>query len=588
MLVNILHRTAQGPKYGIFREQQRTVHELGIRCTVFLHYRDLFNDTAIRDALEDRRQFGDEIGLALHDMSGPGLENVAGNLPAIWLFDAARKRVVLETILAKYREVFGQAPRAVASYHFDSSSLQILKSVAPEVGTVVGGCFEEGVRVFHGCNHSWYLFNEGMPWNPWYPSRTHALRPAVDEADSAGVVAVPHLVRDMSLSYEGRNDFWASHPPNVVRGMGNEASFNPYDLNLIDQYRMQEDFNGGYSYLNSFVGANWLTWNHNSEYPPEVCWHLYRTFLGYLAELKAAGSVRDLTLSEYGGWHRTNRRFATPEVYLAKEMLYGSGKHYVWFLDSRKRFLLDTTQAGSIGDIRNYGARVPVATGPDTPHREIGSYPYLVQSQHRTGSAHHHEDGARTSLLLLHGTHRVDLATCRTKVHTIEKSDTETRVTLTPATFRFPDGLTGEVVSRFRFEHNTALTRIEREVRNLSQPETTLRLVEHFKGAPGRTEYAEPLHDITLAALDAAGLALEEMPFDYAGVLKTVPGASAARARMPNARSCVTLAGERDGPAPVAVALKAGNLFSPYVTLQLHYELHGHGTITTRLLIDHL
>ena len=587
MFLNIMHRAALGPKYSIFREQQRTVHELGIRCTVFVHYKDLFDEQTIKDVTRDAAEFGDEIGLAVHDMSGPGLESVAGNLPAIWLFDKPRKEEILGRILAKFREVFGKHPKAVASYHFDSSSLAILKRLAPEVTTVVGGCFEEGVRVFHGCNHSWYLFNEGMPWNPWFPSKSHSLRPAQDEADSAGVVAVPHLVRDMSLSYEGRNDFWASHPPNVVRGMGNDASFNPYDLNLIDQYRMQEDFNGGYSYLNSFVGVNWLTWNHNSEYPPEVCWHLYRTFLKYLVELKDAGSVQDMTLSEYGAWHAANRKFAQPEVYLAKEMLYGSGKHYFWFLDGKQRYLIDATQGGSIGDIRSYCGKFPVETGPDTPNREIGSYPYLIQSQYRSGYAHHHEDGSRTTLQIEHDGQKVDLASCRTKVAGIERNDSETRVRLTPAAFKFKGGLSGEVHTSLVFGHNTGTTRVERHLAALSDTTAKLRLIEHFKGAPGRTEYAENLHGIVLSALGPDGKALKEVPFDYAGVLMPIAGAVAAQADIPQAKSRLRLSAAGSA-TPVAAALKCGNLFSPYFTLQLHYEVTGEASTATTITLETL
>jgi hypothetical protein len=425
-----------------------------------------------------------------------------------------------------------------------------------------------------------------MPWNPWFPSKSHTLRPAIDETDSAGVVAVPHLVRDMSLSYEGRNDFWASHPPNVVRGMGNDASFNPYDLNLIDQYRLQEDYNGGYSYLNSFVSANWLTWNHNSEYPPEVCWQLYRTFLNYLASLKAQGSVKDMTLSEYGAWHAANRSFAQPEVYLAKEMLYGSGKHYFWFIDGQQRCLIDPTQGGSIGDLRNYSGKIQVATGPDTPHRENGSYPYLIQSQYRTGYAHHHEDGARTTLQLEHEGQKVDLASSRTKVANVEQNASATTLTLTPASFRFKSGLTGEIVTRLVFEHNQGRTFIHRELRNLSQPGARLRLTEHFKGAPGRTEYPIDLHGITLTALDAQGASLLKMPFDYAGVLKLIPGSQAVQAEIPQANTRLTLTAETG--TPVSSGLKCGNLFSPYFTLQLHFELVGVGHISTRLELEPL
>ncbi|NEQ71083.1 MAG: hypothetical protein F6K21_37495, partial [Symploca sp. SIO2D2] len=99
MLLNIMHRTASGPKYPIFREQQKTIHEMGIKGSIFLHYRDLFDEQTITDIRKDREEFGDEIGLALHDMGGPGLDEIVGNLPAVWLLDKQRKREALQKIL---------------------------------------------------------------------------------------------------------------------------------------------------------------------------------------------------------------------------------------------------------------------------------------------------------------------------------------------------------------------------------------------------------------------------------------------------------------------------------------------------------
>ncbi|XHR29730.1 MAG: hypothetical protein ACFUZC_04065 [Chthoniobacteraceae bacterium] len=574
MHLNIFHRPAPGPLYEIFKRQQELVHSMGLKVTLFLHYRDLFDRAMVEDALRYAREQGDEIGLALHDLTGPGLD--AGHF--IWLLEAGQKRAVLQTILAKYREVFGRNPVSAASYHFDASALKILKEEAPEVETVVGGCFEEGVRVYHGCNHSWHLFNEGMPWNPWYPSATHALRPAADEADAAGVVAVPHLMRDMSLAYEGRNDFWASHPPNIIRGMGNDASFCPYDLNLIDQFRMQEEWNGGYSYYNTFVNASWLTWNHNSEYPPEVAWELYTKFLGYLADLKSAGQVCDMTLGEYGRWHRQHRQIGQPEVYWAREMLYGSGKHYFWMLDPNRRLLIDPTQGGSIGDLRPYIGRVPVATGPDTEARQIGSYPYLIQSQHRTGSAHHYADGARTTLLISNGSQTLDLCTVRTQVASVTNIPGETSMELTPAPFAFDDGLSGEIVTRFRFLPNGG-TRIERTVSQLSNPEAELTFTEYLKAAPGVTEYPEDLHGIRLS-ID--GEAAREVAFDYSGETLESPGATTLCASIPH--TCTRLEwSAAEGEQPRLGSLKVGPLFSPYFTLALEFSIKGNSQFSTCL-----
>lgn len=581
MRFNIFHRPGQGAHYGIYRKQQALAHGFGFKTTIFLFYCDLFDPRAVADALADRERFGDEIALSLHGLRGPGLSEITNDQICIWLLDRERKERALALILARFREVFGTAPASVGSYHFDSSSLAILKRLAPEVRTVIGGCFEEGVRVFHGCNHSWYLFNEGMPWNPWFPANSHTLRPAADAADSADIVAVPHLLRDMSLSFEGRNDFWASHSPNVIRGMGNDASFCPYDLNLVDQFRMQADWNGGHSYYNTFVSPSWLDWNHNSEYPPEVAWELYEKFLRYMADLKKQGGLTDLTLAEYGDWHRAHKPVGTPEVYLAKEMLYGSGKHYFWYCDPAWRVTINADQGGSIGDLRPYAGRVAVATGPDTPHRDIGTYPYLIQSQHRAGNAHHCYDGARTTLLLTHGDEALDLCNFSTRVAAVARADEETEVRLAPVAFRFGGGLSGSLVTTYRFARDGEL-RVERAVSALSDPDATLAATEYFKGAPGRTEYPEDLHGIVL---ETDGEAPVYHDFDYDGVWRESTGASRAVATIPQvgARLELRVAGDVSGPATAAVC--AGHLFSPYFTLKLTQSLRGNGILKSCLKI---
>jgi hypothetical protein len=574
MYLNIFHRPDSVALYPIFRRQQELAHRLGFKTSVFLGYEHLFDEQIVADTLQDEREFGDEIGLSLHRLTGPKLDELAHTQNNIWLLSRSRKREVLELVLNRFREVFGRLPRSVANYHFDSSALQILRELAPEVKTVVGGCFEEGVRVFHGCNHSWYLFNEGMPWNPWYPSKNHTLRPAASAADASGVVAVAHLMRDMSLSYEGRNDFWASHPPNVIRGMGNDASFCPYDLNLIDQFRMQEDWNGGYSYYNTFVGPSWLTWNHNSEYPPEVAWELYTKQLTYFAELRDRKEVTGLTLAEYGDWHQAHRPIGRPEVYWAKEILYGSGKHYFWFIDPARRVLVDATQGGAIGDLRPYTGQVPVATGPDTPHREIASYPFLIQSQHRTGNAHHAHDGARTTLLLTYGKETLDASFLRSKISAVTRQDDEITVTFSVTQFRFTGGLTGELQTQLTFLSD-GRHKIERHISQLSDPAATLTLTEYFKGAPGRTEYAEDLHSIRLYV---DGETPCELDYDYEEEVHTSAGAGKVGALIPQTNTRLELAA--DGAAQSG-HIKAGHLFSPYFTLYLDHALQGNGRTTT-------
>ena len=551
------------------------VHSFGLKVTIMLHYHDLFDEDMIRLAVKYRDEFGDEIALALHVLKGPGLDELAAGLDSIWLFSEERKRQILELVLPKYREVFGSHPIAIGSYHFDSSTLRILKDMAPEVETVIGGCFEEGVRVFHGCNHSWYLFNEGMPWGPWYPSKTHALRPARDAGDAVDVVALPHLCRDMSLSYEGRNDFWASHPPNVIRGMGNDATWCPYDRNLIDQYRMQGPLLGKPVYYNTFVGPQWLTWSPNSEYPPEVAWELYRKQLQYFAELREAGELQDMTMSDYGAWHRAHRTYDENEFYWAKELLYGSKKHYFWFLDTYQRMLIDPTQGGSIGDFRPYVGQVEVSTGPDTPHREIGSYPYLIQSQHRTGYPNHYQDGSRTTLLITADDETIDLATCRTRVESVDRNGGEVVLRLSPAELHFANGTDLQIVTVYRFK-GKGQTLIERSLVQNSRPDIDVIFQEYFKGCYGRTEYAEDLHDVSLFV---CGTLNNRRPYDYLGRRIETEAATSVGATVPHLNTEILLS-PAEGCA-VSGAAQEGHLFNPYYTLSLSYKIKNGEVVRT-------
>lgn len=352
MFLNILHRPARGV-WGVFRMQQDWVHKLGLAATVVATYPSMLRPGQVEQMRRDRDEFGDEIALALGDLDCPEFrERFHCPMNSIWLYSDEDKRAILEVLVQQYRRCFGGHPTAVASYFLDASTMDILADVLPGLQIAVAACFEEGVKVFHGCNNSWYLFNEGGPWSAWYPARGNTLRPAANADDARGPVAVCHLSRDPALSYESRNDFWASHPANVQRGLGNRGTAHPYDFNLVDMYRAQEPLNDGFSYFNIFVGPYWLTDNQNIEDPVEVGRQMYREQIEYLADLREAGQVADMTMTLFGRWYRDHRSCAESQVFLAKEMLYGSGKHYVWYLDPDMRVLIDTAQGGSIGDLR--------------------------------------------------------------------------------------------------------------------------------------------------------------------------------------------------------------------------------------------
>lgn len=565
MILNILHRPDEPEQFHLFELEQRFAHDNGIRTTIMVTPAALADPYQISVVKEHACEFGDEIGLSFHGLNHSSVIDLVGyGQPAIWLYSHNHKRKIVATLADRFEDNFGFRPSSVAAYHLDASTMKIVSEEIPTVRAAIAGCFEEGVRVFHGCNHSWYLFNEGMPWGPWYPSRTHTLRPARDIDDWCGIVAVPHLMRDMVLSYEGRNDYWASHPPNVMRGMGYESGTCPYDRNLIDLFRWQEEFNDGYSYYNSFVSTAWLDDHHAVDDSPDVAKSFYQQQLEYLGELKRTGDVTNMTLTGFADWFREHRSIGGNECFFAKEILYGSGKHYFWYRDVDQRVLFDLTQGAGIGDLRPYVGEHPVSTGPESPDLAMGSYPYLIHSQHRTGMQHHSEDGSRSTGLLRCGKEEIDLGQLPTTVASLAREDDEVLLTTEPVLITL-GGLLLTLTTSVRISGDRCIRFRRNIVSEGSLLVDDLILTERFKIAPGLTEYPQSLHGVV------AGIAGHEedssLKFRYDGRVVRQPGVQHVYAEFPSIHTNVSL-WPSDNDVWSGIVTE-GHLFSPYITLEV-------------------
>lgn len=561
--MNVLHRPVTGVNYPYYKLQQEYAHRLKLKVTLVIPAASLEDDRMVEEILRDQQEYGDELALWLWR----GRPEWGGNAP-YWLLSKENKRKTLAHDLELFRGKLGQEPVSIGSYLFDSQSMELIRELSPSTTTVTAGCFEEGTKVFHGCNHSWYLFSEGMSWGPWYAAKGHSFRPAADESDWSGLVAIPHLSRDLALAYEGRNDFFASHPANVQRGLANRGLRHPYDFNLIDQYRMQENMNDGYSFYHVHVSPPWLGDNPNVQDPPEISQQIYLETLEYLAQLRDEGSIRDMHMKEFGEWYKLNMPFHQPAVALGKDMLYGSGKHYMWYIDPAFRVLIDANQGGSIGDLRPYAGRFAAYSGPDSPMREMASYPYLIQSQLRTGTVHHSSDGARTTLYVTAGTQTLDLCECQTRVAAVDRDGSRTRVTLTPAALHFKSGLKAQIETVYEFTGEGVIL-INRRLLSISDPAQQLGIQEYFKGCYGFTEYAEDLHGIVLEVCGEESR--QELAFQYGSRgIKAVRGQMAA-ASVPQISTRVAL--ESMNTACLSAEAEEGHLFNPYFTLKLNHIL---------------
>lgn len=559
MIVNVIHRPANGKLYEMFRLQQKFAHDLGLKVTLLIPYDFFFKPDVMADIMSDHETYGDELGIWMGELTGGKMqETVPCKEPFLWLHTRESKEKILKTVLDKFREIVGAEPVCFGGYHMDAVSLELLHKMCPSIRISIAGCFEEGVKVFHGCNNSWYLFNEGMPWHPWYPAKENSLRPASNESEWCGIVAVPHLCRDMALSYEGRNDFFASHPANIQRAMANEGAIAPYTLNLLDIYRYQERFNDGFSYTNVFVGPNWLSGSPNVQDSDEVTQGMYREYLEYYAQLRDEGKLQSMYMSEFADWYKENMPIGKPHLYDAKEILYGSGKDYFWYCDSKMRLLFDLFQGGSIGDLRPFVAKQPRCTGADTPHKAIGTNPYLIHSQYRTGNAHHFEDGARTTLQVKVGEEMLDLADCPVRLVKASREENGVYLELSDIALKFAN-VTATLKTTIIIRENAAVELI-RKIENSSDPNALFQLTEYCKGCWGTTEYPEEMGGIELAVPG------ESIVYGYEGRILRSQAAGAATAAIPALETVLGLEGIRGNF--VSCEAEEGYLFNPYYTLR--------------------
>ena len=398
-VVNIIHRPEMVPEYAekvtghgqaedigrkalltesldIFKTQQECAHKNGLKTTIQMTYASLFNDEAVALAKEHHEKYGDEIALSLLGLPCKEFrEKYKTKDFCIWMFSMEDKKAIVKDVFGKFYERFGFYPESTGSYYMDAELTNYIKEQYPSVKCEVATCWEEGPKAYHTCNNSWYTFMDGGPWAPWIPSKQNTHAPAANEEEDSGVVAIPHLSRDLIACYDGNGSNFGTHPQNVLRGMiyDTETWEFPYLYNLIDQFRYQAKFNNGYAYNMMFVGPGWM--------------------------------------NKMGRWE-------APYELLLKS--YEEGCAYY-------------------GKLRPYAAKLNWPVGIGTPHIQDASYPFLIQEKYRAGYfTHYAGEGTVRSAKICHNGEEVDLCLCRTKAHFSQEGKNRV-LTLDPVDIEFAD-----------------------------------------------------------------------------------------------------------------------------------------------------
>jgi hypothetical protein len=565
----------------IFRIQQEIAHANGIRTTIQMTYASLFNDEAVAMARADHIAFGDEISLTFLGLQCREFrERFASRELAIWLFSIEDKRRIVDEVFGQFQEVFGFLPTSTGSYYMDAELVAYIKERYPQVRAAIATCWEEGPKAYHNANNSWYTLLDGGPWNPWIPSRRNIHCPASDPTDDIGIVAIPHLSRDLMAVFDGPGSYYSTHPQNILRGMVYEDREIPYFMNMVDQYRAMAATNRGHAYNMMFVGPGWMSRGGRWEADYDLLVKSYRDGMAYYGTLKAQGKAVDLTLSELADVYREDRPYTRPECALWSDILFGSRRQFFWYVDPWMRFCLDMNQGGAMIDLRPYAAKLVRPCGGGTRHLQDASYPFVIQALYRAGYfTHYAGEGSVKSCRIVHGNEVVDLCACRTRATFSEEGDTRV-LTLDPVTVEFRD-VSVDIVSEFRLAEGTGRIDITRRVVATTHPDAVVTIDEYLTGCHGTTEYPEDLTGVRLSVQGPSGC--ESIEYAYRCREASVAGASLVEALVPQVDTNLSM-GTRTGDA--RGYYREGMAFSPMFTIGLQADIRGCGEVATWLKVE--
>lgn len=591
-VLNIIHRPEMVPEYAekvtghgkaedigrkalltesldIFKIQQEAAHKNGLKTTIQMTYASLFNDEAVSIAREHHEIYGDEIALSLLGLPCEEFRNKYHTKEfCIWMFSMEDKKEIVTDVFEKFHERFGFYPESTGSYYMDAELTNYIKEKYPMVKCAVATCWEEGPKAYHTCNNSWYTLFDGGPWAPWIPSKQNTHAPAASLEEDSGIVAIPHLSRDLIACYDGNGSNFGTHPQNVLRGMIYDSKTweYPYLYNLIDQYKDLAKYNNGYAYNMMFVGPGWMNKMGRWEAPYELLKKSYEDGCAYYAKLKNEGSLIDMTMSEFADYYRGKKHYTEPECALWRDILYGSDKQVFWYCDPYMRACVNMDQGGAIVDLRPYAAKLKWEVGIGTKHVQDASYPFLIQEKYRAGYfTHYAGEGTVRSAKVCYNGEEVDLCLCRTKAHFSEEKDAAGKITriltLDPVEIEF-DGLTVTLETREYFEEGSGSIRIERSILNMSDPEAKVEIHEYMVACYGTTEYPEDMTGILLTC--EKGEESESISYAYKCREVSVSGAEEVSAVIPAIETKVSLKADAKNALGY---IREGYAFSPMFTL---------------------
>ncbi len=551
MYCNILHRAASPLMMDSLKFQQDTAHKLGLKTTLHIPLKGMDYPEIIEYYKQQARDFGDEIGIHFHGIESEAYKEAFGeDEPIIMLFlkPLEQRKKIIDFMFERFYGFFGFYPVSIAGYYFDADSLSYINEKYPSVKIAVTSCFEEGIKMFAGCSYTWYLFSEGGPWTAYYPSKANSLCPAKNKEEAIDIICVPHLNRDMLMSYLSRDDYFSSHTANMQRGKLNKGKKCQYIYDFLDEWIDQDKYNDTV-YFNNYTGSGWLNEGRNFEESSEDSKDLYRQCLEYYKKKSDEGKLDIVTMEEYAKIHKEKVAIGRGDINLFHDLVSKSGRELLWYVDSNWRLAIDPICGGNIVDLRPYAGRIKQDLGPNSSQMWNGSYPFALNFLHRQAYLSSVVGGAPLSNLRCH-------------VNKIERPDEhQIYVEFEPMTIGKGENEI-EFVSSFLFCDDGRLY-LKKKILRTAKPDTKVKIIENMNGTWGRTEYPEDISGTEMSIEnkngDKAGFKCE-----YKFRKNIFENATVLSAKVPMINTQFTFETDIDGTVG---EIREGAMFSPNYSL---------------------
>lgn len=240
---------------------------------------------------------------------------------------------LIKTYFAKFREVFGQPPKAVGAWYLDATSQTLLAALGVKSALTVADQYDTDAVSIWGKYFSM----------PYYPSKFNSLEPAINQENRLSVVNIQWAQRDPVTGY-GKGIENSRHSFQANDYINNDFDFS-YFASLADIYLTQQK--------TDFVQ---ITIGLEAGQEGAVFLDEFAKQLEKIEQLQRASQVEVAKMSEFASWYESKYPGISPSHFLTKDdnFWYMSPKFRVGFFKEDENF--------SLVDLRYYH---------NIPHRDL-------------------------------------------------------------------------------------------------------------------------------------------------------------------------------------------------------------------------